>query len=149
MAWANEHVLQALRMNPGTDPRALQYFAHVLGAENVWLTRILGEPARLAVWPTMTVDECAATIAEHAAAYASLLSDENAPALQRDVNYVNSAGRAFSSTLEDILIHVALHGTYHRGQVSIFIRDGGGEPAPTDYIALSRGAAAATRPASA
>ena len=145
MAWADELVLDALRTNAGTEPRALAYFAHLLGAEHVWLARIQGQAPRLAVWPTLTFEECAAAVTEHSAAYGSLVSDENAGGLQRDIHYVNSAGRAFSSTLEDILIHVALHGTYHRGQVSIFMRDGGGIPAPTDYIALARGASAATR----
>ena len=54
-----------------------------------------------------------------------------------------SAGQAFRSTLEDILLHVALHGAYHRGQLAMLVRDGHGEPAPTDYIAFVRGVAAA------
>jgi len=40
-----------------------------------------------------------------------------------------------------------MHGCYHRGQVAMLIRDGGGTPAPTDYIAFVRGAPAATRQA--
>ena len=75
---------------------------------------------------------------------AEVLPDANTDALQRSIPYVNSAGRAFTSTLEDILLHVALHGAYHRGQVSIFVRDGGGIPAPTDYIGFARGVPAAT-----
>jgi len=58
----------------------------------------------------------------------------------RAIDYRNSAGQAFRSTVEDILLHVALHGTYHRGQIALVIRGGGGEPASTDYIAFIRGA---------
>ena len=145
IAWADDQVLRALRDAPGSESRALSYFAHILGAESVWLARVRGEPPRLAVWPTLSLDECAEMVAEHRVAFVSVVADADARTLQRDVSYVNSAGRAFTSTLEDILIHVALHGTYHRGQVSIFMRDSGGVPAPTDYIAMARGAAAATR----
>ena len=38
-----------------------------------------------------------------------------------------------------------LHGAYHRGQIALLLREGGAEPAPTDYIAFVRGAPAATR----
>ncbi len=145
MAWADELVLHALRESPGSEPRALAYFAHVLGAEHVWLARIRGETPSLAVWPTLSLDECTTIVTENNTAFSVMVASANEGDLQRSIDYVNSAGRAFSSTLEDILIHVALHGTYHRGQVSIFMRDGGGVPAPTDYISLSRGAAAATR----
>jgi uncharacterized damage-inducible protein DinB len=40
---------------------------------------------------------------------------------------------------------VALHGSYHRGQIALLVRAGGSTPAPTDYIAFIRGAPAATR----
>ncbi|MGH9479278.1 MAG: DinB family protein [Terriglobales bacterium] len=34
----------------------------------------------------------------------------------------------------DILMHVALHSGYHRGQIAADMRSGGLEPAYTDYI---------------
>ena len=43
----------------------------------------------------------------------------------------------------DILLHVCLHGAYHRGQVAVSMRSGGAEPAPTDFIAMRRGVPAA------
>jgi uncharacterized damage-inducible protein DinB len=45
----------------------------------------------------------------------------------------------------DMLLHVALHGAYHRGQIALLVRAGGSTPSPTDYIAFIRGAPAATR----
>ena len=33
-----------------------------------------------------------------------------------------------------VLTHVALHGSYHRGQIAALIRSGGDEPINTDYI---------------
>ncbi|HEU5359182.1 MAG TPA: DinB family protein, partial [Gemmatimonadales bacterium] len=61
------------------------------------------------------------------------------------VTYRNSAGLEFTSTVEDILLHVALHGAYHRGQVARALREGGAVPNATDYIAFIRGAPAARR----
>ena len=61
------------------------------------------------------------------------------------MHYRNSAGTAFDSRIDDILMHVAVHGAYHRGQVALSLRQEGVRPNPTDYIAFIRGAPTATR----
>jgi uncharacterized damage-inducible protein DinB len=140
MKWADAAALDALRTSPGTETRALTLYAHILGAESVWLARIDGRPSDVAVWPSLSVDECATLSARNAEAYDALLASLAPADFSREIDYRNSAGTPFRSTLEDILLHVALHGAYHRGQVALAIRDGGGEPTATDYIAFIRGA---------
>ena len=61
------------------------------------------------------------------------------------ITYRNRAGDQFTSTLDAILTHVALHGSYHRGQIAALLRGADQTPNPTDYIAFRRGAPAATR----
>ena len=145
MAWANDCVCRSLRETPGNDPHALEQFAHILAAEHVWLARIDGRSASVPVWPVLTIEECADMAADNARDFTDLLARESNASLERVVTYTNSAGQVFSSRVVDILAHVALHGTYHRGQVSLMTRRGGGTPAPTDFIAFIRGAPAATR----
>ena len=70
---------------------------------------------------------------------------EGAEGLRREVAYSNSAGVAFHSTVEDILLQVAMHGSYHRGQIALLLRQEGAEPAATDFIGFARGVPAATR----
>ena len=145
LAWANGEVLRGLRTNAGSDPQALEYFAHVLGAEHVWMARISARAPTVAVWPALTLDECEALSAASVAALDAFLGTLDGEGLMREVTYRNSAGREFTSSHLDILTHVAMHGTYHRGQVSLMMRRGGGEPVPTDFIAFTRGAPTATR----
>jgi len=140
LQWADAAVLDALRSSPGSDTRGLVLYNHVLGAEAVWLSRLLGQPQTVAVWPTLTLDEAATLAATNARGLDEFLSSLAPGDLAREIDYRNSAGQAFRNTIEDILLHVALHGSYHRGQVALVIRTGGGEPAPTDYIAFIRGA---------
>lgn len=147
LRWADVRVLDGLRAAGGTDPRAVALFAHVLGAEQVWISRVLGRPSSLAVWPTLTLDECQAIADRNAADLRHIVGERDAAALSAEVAYVNSAGTSFRSTVEDIVLHVALHGMYHRGQVALLVRAAGGEPSPTDYIAFTRGAPAASREA--
>lgn len=148
MEWADARVLEGLRAQPGCDVRALEIYAHVLGAEHVWLTRLQERPTREAVWPVLSLERAAALAEENAAGYRAVLAGLTREEARRAVSYRNSAGQAFRSAIEDILLHVALHGTYHRGQVALLVRAAGGTPVPTDYIAYVRGAPAATRDAS-
>lgn len=143
LTWADAAVLAALRSSPGSDPRALALFAHVVAVESVWLARVAGRPADIAVWPTLSVDEAAARADRNARELEALLASLGPADLSREIEYRNTAGQSFRSSIEDILLHVALHGTYHRGQVALVARGGGGEPASTDYIGFVRGVPAA------
>jgi uncharacterized damage-inducible protein DinB len=145
LAWADDRVLAALRSATTPDPSCLALFAHVLAAEHVWLARLKGETPRHPVWPALPLEECAGLVQANQrelTAYAAALAPAD---LARDVTYRNSAGQEYTSTIEDILLHVCLHGSYHRGQIAWELRKGGGVPMPTDYIAFVRGAPAATR----
>lgn len=146
LEWADRRALDSLRAMLHPDQRALDLYAHVLGAEHVWLSRIQKRAVREKVWPDLTLEGAAILAAENAAGLRALLESCSADELQRTIAYTNSAGLAFESTMEDMLLQVVLHGCYHRGQVAMVVRGAGGEPLPTDYIAFVRGAPAAVTP---
>ncbi len=145
LAWADDHALASLRAAASPPPRAVELLAHVFGAEHVWLARIEERAPEVPVWPPLDVDGCARLAAANRAAFAALLARLAPGDLDRAVRYRNSAGIEFTSRIADILVHVALHGSYHRGQVALVVRDAGAEPSPTDFIAFVRGTPAATR----
>ena len=103
----------------------------------------IGRPSDVAVWPVLTLEQAASLAARNAAELDAFVARLTPDDLGREIDYRTSDGRAFRSTVEDILLHTALHGSYHRGQIALLIRADGGEPAPTDYIAFARGAPAA------
>jgi uncharacterized damage-inducible protein DinB len=142
--WADERALEALRGAPRASAEALRVYAHVLGAEHTWLSRLRGEPPEVAIWPALTLDECAALASRNADGFEAFLDSLGPGDLAREVEYRNSAGDGFRTRIDDILLHVALHGSYHRGQVAMLLRQEGAVPLPTDYIAFVRGAPAAT-----
>lgn len=140
LEWADARTLEALRAMHAPPIDALRLFGHVLAAEQVWLSRIDGRAPNVPVWPSLQLDECEALAARNQAAFARHAA---APleSLARAVRYRNTKGEEFVNTVEDILLHVALHGSYHRGQVARIVRGEGGAPSLTDYIAFIRGAA--------
>jgi uncharacterized damage-inducible protein DinB len=105
----------------------------------VWLSRIDGRAPNVPVWPSLELDECEALADRNQAGFAR---HGSAPpeSLARAVRYRNTKGEEFVNTVEDILLHVALHGSYHRGQVARIVRGEGGAPQATDYIVFIRGA---------
>ena len=145
LEWADARALGALRAAATPIPKALEIYAHVLGAEHTWLSRIAGRAPNHPVWPTLDVEQCEVLARENAAELRSIAATGSDASMARAVAYRNSAGQAFESTVEDMLLQLLLHGAYHRGQVALLLRDGGAEPAATDYIAFVRGAPAATR----
>jgi uncharacterized damage-inducible protein DinB len=125
------------------DGGARRELAHVLGAEETWLARLERRDARLGVWPDLLLDDLEPIMRRTHLGYRSYLGAVEHDDLARPVSYVNSAGRTFATPVADILVHVALHGQYHRGKVNLLLRRAGLEPVPVDFIAFVRGAPAA------
>jgi uncharacterized damage-inducible protein DinB len=138
LEWADQKVLDSL--SPECPARAVELYAHVLGAEHVWLTRLQQTPATVAVWPSLTREECRQRAAANAAGLKTFLAALSATDLERTVPYTNSAGQSFASRIDDIVIHTCMHGHYHRAQVALLLRGADLPPAPTDFIAFVRGA---------
>ena len=142
MLWADARALDALRaMAPGTPERerAVTLYAHVAAAEHVWLSRLQGRTPAHAVWPALDLEQAAALARESGAALRAFAAALDEAGLAREVSYRNSAGQAFVNSVADILSQVALHGSYHRGQLATLARQGGGTPAATDFIVFARG----------
>lgn len=137
-AWANRAVVERLKSQTSLPPKATAILAHVLAAEDVWLHRIRNQPARLAVWADLSLPDCETQTAKNSAAYAQVLEGLDESGLDHAVVYRNSQGVRYESRLEDILLHVCLHGSYHRGQIASLVRASGGEPVNTDYIVFVR-----------
>jgi len=144
-AWADALVAQAIESQDNVADDSIELFAHVLGAEEVWLSRLEQRQSTLAVWPNLARDQLAETAASVAQSYRSYLKRLTPEDLATEVAYKNSLGQAFRTPIGEILMHVAMHGSYHRGQVALRMRRDGAIPAPTDYIAFIRGVPAATR----
>lgn len=138
LEWGNALVFDALSSELRPDPESLRLLAHILAAEELWLARIHGRAPRFPVWPSLTLDECARLASNSRAAFLDLLGSLDADALQRVVRYTNSAGYTFENSVGDILVHVALHGHYHRGQIARQLRTMGLTPPYTDFIGFAR-----------
>ena len=132
--WANRECLRAIEAGGSISPTILGRVAHVLAAEKLWLERIRQEKQSMAVWPSSTVEDCRRLADEMWSAWKEYLNGLEPTGLDKKIEYRNTKGHAFSSRLEDVLMHVLFHSAYHRGQIALEMRAGGGKPAHTDFI---------------
>jgi uncharacterized damage-inducible protein DinB len=108
-------------------------FAHIYGADNVWLTRWKGSsPSRLlgdADFPRMTDLRAKwdALEAEQRAFVAGLAEAD----LSRAVSYRNTGGKEFQVALGALLQHVVNHATHHRSEAATMITLISGSPPDT------------------
>jgi uncharacterized damage-inducible protein DinB len=142
---ADAALAESLRAVARVPDPILREYAHILGAEETWLARIQGRTARAPIWPTGSLKEVLMLRKEVAESYRAFFAGLGNADLARMVDYRNSAGISFSTSIGDILFHVMLHGQYHRGKVNVLLRQSGLPPVPTDYIAFVRGMPAATQ----
>jgi len=106
---------------------------HIIGAEFLWLSRLDGTSSDLPVWPSLSLNECQARLAQLSGEVGEFDFGRRGP-LDRPVRYTNSKGEPWTSTVEEILTHLVIHSAYHRGQIASDLRNAGQEPAYTDYI---------------
>ena len=143
-AWVDDLLLGALEAATPAPPLAWREYAHVLGAESVWLDRLRRRRQRYAVWPELSLAEAASLAASLRTEYAEYVARLTDDALDERIPYVNSAGQSFVTPAGDMLLQMFLHGQYHRGKINLMLRQDGLPPVPTDYITWARGVPAAT-----
>ncbi len=111
--------------------------AHALVADRVWLLRLRGDSTDgVALWPDLDASAIRTLAGRNADAYADYLNDlhdDDAP-----IDYANSKGEPYTSSVLDVLNHVLLHAAHHRGQVNAALRQAGHEPVWVDSIARVR-----------
>lgn len=128
-AWANREALESIRNTRLHRSRKL--LAHILATQWLWMQRLQGEPGDLVLWPEWSMEECAEQLGALSTAWR-----EHLPGLigRSAIVTVTTRGREWQGSLEDIVTHVLLHSSYHRGQMALDQRSSGQAPPCTDFV---------------
>ena len=139
LAWADAQVLDLVERMAAPSPQVLRLLGHLYQAESIWLGRIQGTAAGAGTpWAPRDLAACRDLAEATGPGFLDLLARTDAAALEAQVHYQTSKGEPMATPLGDILLHVALHGAYHRGQIAQLARLEGSEPVATDYILFAR-----------
>lgn len=144
--WANDRILDAAAQLTseqlhqdlgGSFPSVWLTLRHMAAADRNWHRRWLGEakPSSLpAEWPGATLDELRREWTAIRAHQAAFLEALHPAMLDTPLHYTLFSGISNALPLREVLRHVVNHGTYHRGQVSTFLRRLGVAPPGTDLL---------------
>jgi uncharacterized damage-inducible protein DinB len=126
--WMTRQMLgacEALRLEQWSQPMGHSWgsvhgvVVHMLAAELIWYARWQGQtPTRLAQaddYPTLAAVRTAWEPLE--AKMRAFIAQCDEARLQADLNWVNTRGQAFAAPLGQVMLHVANHGTHHRGEL--------------------------------
>lgn len=140
VSWANVRILEAVKQANGGSASALSVLQHLLRAEQVWLTRLQGhDSSHIPLWNAACEwPELEQLLHDNEQGYEKLLHTLDESQLDHQILYRNQSGTPFTSTFRNILVHVALHGQYHRGQINASLRQHGHKPVGVDYILFER-----------
>lgn len=143
--WADRTVLEALKnvsqedltRETGTSfGSLLGTMAHILGSEQLWLSRFLGVP--LAQLPGIQDfadgDALAASFEDFWPQLEFFLASLTDEQVDQEFVWTNLRGETHSVVLRQVLLHFVNHATYHRGQVVSLLRQLGHEPPHTDLV---------------
>jgi len=147
--WANHRFLDAVapldaeafaRDMKGSHGGIRGTLVHTYGAEWVWQQRFCGDspsalPGEDQIQDVAALRERWAALEAERRAWLEALPPE---AGERVIEYRTFKGDAFTGRLLALFQHVTNHGSYHRGQVAVFLRQLGLKPPTSDLVAFDR-----------
>ena len=128
--WSNEAWIDFIANNCPTDEFQLHRISHILLGEHAWFQRVNGEEPDPDIWQLMTIPQLREKQRHHEKTYANIIRGD----LARIVTYTRFTGERYQSPVTDILLHLTLHGTHHRGQMATDASAKGLKPINTDFI---------------
>ncbi|MGE0587037.1 MAG: DinB family protein [Cyclobacteriaceae bacterium] len=135
--WANKRVMDCLVRQKVDDEKILVLMSHVVSALFIWLCRITGEsPEPYPLWKQYSLEELARMSDEITQRWIKFVESEES--FDRVLVYHNYVGDPYENNVEQIMIHLVNHSSYHRGQVALLLREKGFEPINTDFITYDR-----------
>ncbi len=143
--WADRGLCDAIRRNHDRlsqedSALLLRVLDHIHVVDQIFRSHLQGRPhgfqaARSEVLPTFPA--LAESMQETDDWYAAYVAGLPADAFGQPVDFVFTSGKPARMRRGEILLHVSLHGTYHRGKAGALLQLRGLAPSPdsiTDYL---------------
>ena len=145
-AWANGVISDTLKPvgdelfyfeNKGSFPSIAKTTLHIWGAQYIWFRRMHGESLKFApmVAEPPSKGEILDGLVKSSLDFVTFVKSINPAMLASRYQYTNLRGEPFNDPYEETLFHIVNHGTYHRGQLILMLREVGITALPgTDLI---------------
>ena len=135
--WANRRTIDALESN--YSDRSRRILSHILITKQEYFDRLGGKDSTgFDFWPDLDLGGCSRLADATNENFRKLLTELDASGLDRIARYKTSEGVPYENNYRDLLMHVLLHSSIHRGNIVLKMREEGLEPPKIDYILYLR-----------
>ncbi|MFN8273493.1 MAG: DinB family protein [Flavobacteriaceae bacterium] len=138
--WSNSLILENLQSISNPPERPVVLLSHIISSHCMWLNRVTKTEMICTLFQERTLEECKKQMDENLTGWIAFLESTSEDAFSNEIEFMaaweaNPSKRKIS--LQDALIHLINHSSYHRGQIVSQIK-GLLEPLPlTNYIMYS------------
>jgi uncharacterized damage-inducible protein DinB len=135
--WANRRTIEALEVSP--SERSLRILAHILITKQEYFDRLGGKDSTgFEFWPDLDLKGCRELADATNRNFRELLAASDESGLDQLASYKTSEGVPYENNYRDLLTHVLIHSSIHRGNIVLKMREEGLEPPKIDYIIYLR-----------
>lgn len=135
--WANRETIAALEL--ARSEKSQRILAHILITKQEYFDRLSGKDSTgFNFWPELTLERCRELADVTSRNYQEVLSAADDSILDRVTSYKTSEGVPHENSYRELLTHVLLHSSIHRGNIVLKMREEGFEPPKIDYIIYLR-----------
>tara|TARA_R110000868_G_scaffold81946_2_gene231733 strand:+ start:43542 stop:44006 length:465 start_codon:yes stop_codon:yes gene_type:complete len=136
--WANNKIIEVIfnadEMLEGNRP--YEILSHLICTPKIWLMRALDKTTNLKSWGNLKLIDCFELSNENHEDWKKFILSKTDKELEQHFNF-SFKGNESKISIEDLLIHLVNHSSYHRGQIILLLK-GKIEPLPlTTYIAFA------------
>lgn len=142
--WANNKIAEVIKTIPatvtdhefgGSFPTLRLTVLHLLQADYRWLNRLNGVLI-VDIPPGWQDQDATSLIKTWLMVQEQLVNrvQQLVPQGNPDIKFTTAKGDTYELPLEEVIIHLVNHATYHRGQLVNMLRQAGAKPESTDYF---------------
>lgn len=136
MEWADALTWRSVLESPSaiSDQTIRERLHHIHLCQQAWLQIWLGEPVDPQAGASLGITALASWAREYHEGVGRYLESVQESDLEGHIAVPGMSKEYLQPSLWETLLQIAAHSTYHRGQVSLRLREMGGEPPQTDFI---------------
>ena len=134
--WANDMVIKAVSEADSPEDRVYEILSHLVISPNNWIRKILKEAPIYKSWDKLTLADSRSLSQENLLKWKDFIVNKTDNELEQYI-FFPFMGVSSKISIEDLLIHLVNHSSYHRGQIIMKLK---GKLAPlplSTYIAYA------------
>ena len=133
--WANRFVMETMATISDLPAKPLDRMSHLIICQQLWLSRMTDEFERPSdIFPHWSLQDANTKAQRIFARMERLVAEHTDDLLYQPFEYQAMDGNHFESLRMDILTQLALHGSYHRGQIAVELNPLLDKPLTTDFV---------------